>query len=262
MAKGRLNKKVVAFIQARVKSTRLPHKVLLPIADKMLIEHVIERLKRASLPDEIMLCTSTHPDDRVLMEIARKNNIGCFAGSEEDVLQRFIQAAEKSRADVVVRATGENPLIDPFYLDRAVEKHFERGVEYTSVEGLPDGVRIEVIDTLALQKAHKLADNPTKSEYMTLYFRDDFFKVHSIGAAEHLKRPHYRLTVDNPEDLELMREIYKALYKPGEIIPLEDVIRFLDNHPELVQINSRIIARQIRREVVTRGQPRIKIIEE
>ncbi len=255
-------KKVVTFIQARVKSTRLPRKVLLPIEDKLLIEHVIERLKKAEIPDEILICTSTHPDDRILIEIAERHKIGWSVGSEEDVLDRFIQAAEKSKADVVVRTTGENPLTDPLYLDRAVKEHLERGVEYTSVERLPAGVRAEVIDAPALKKAHQLAANPTKSEYMTLYFREDFFKVHFIEAEERFKRPHYRLTVDTPQDMELMRQIYKALYKPGEIIPLGEVIRFLDNHPELVEINSRVIPKKVRREVVMSRQPKIEIVEE
>lgn len=255
-------KKVVILIQARVKSRRLPQKVLRSIEDKLLIEHVIERLKKTEVADEILICTSTHPDDQVLKEIAERNKIGWSAGSEEDVLDRFIQTAEKSKTDVVVRTTGENPLVDPFYLDRAVQEHLELGAEYTSVNGLPSGVRVEVIDTHALKKAHKLADNPEKSEYMTLYFEEDFFKVHFIEAEERGKRPHYRLTVDTPEDLKLMREIYRTLYKTGEIIPLEEVISLLDSHPELVEINSHIIPKKVKREVVMRGQPKIKIIEE
>jgi spore coat polysaccharide biosynthesis protein SpsF len=259
---GEDTRRVVTFIQARVKSVRLPQKVLLPLEDRLLIEHVIERLKRTKIPDEIIICTSTHPDDRILIEIAERNKIGWFAGGEEDVLDRFIRAAEQSRADVVVRTTGENPLVDPSFLDRTVREHLERGTEYTSVEGLPSGVRAEVIDAAALKKAHKLAANPEKSEYMTLYFREDFFKVHFIEAEERLKRPQYRLTVDTPQDMELMRQIYKALYKPGETIPLEEVIRFLDNHPETALINSHITPMKVRREVVRNGQPRIRISEE
>jgi len=262
LGEGRVKKKVVILIQARVKSTRLPRKVLRSIEDKLLIEHVIERLKKAEVADDILICTSTHPDDRILIEIAKRNKIGWFAGSEEDVLERCIQAAEKSKADVVVRTTGENPLVDPGYLDRAVHEHLRLGAEYTSVVGLPVGVKAEVIDVQALKKAHQLADNPEKSEYMTLYFKDDFFKLHFIEAGERLKRPHYRLTVDNPEDLELMREIYKALYRPGEIVSLEEVICFLDNHPELAEINSHIIPKKVRREVVMGGQPKIRITEE
>jgi spore coat polysaccharide biosynthesis protein SpsF len=260
LGKGRI-KKVVTLIQARVKSTRLPQKVLLPVEHKLLIEHVMERLKRAETPAATLVCTSTHPDDRVLIEIAERNKIGWFAGSEEDVLDRFIQAAEKSQADVVVRTTGENPLTDPFYLDRAVQEHLKHGAEYTSVEGLPSGVRAEVIDTTALRKAHRLADNPGKSEYMTLYFREDFFKVHLIEVEEKLKRPQYRLTVDTPQDIELIREIYKALYNPGEIIQIEEVIRFLDKHPELVAINSHIMPKNVKREVLMSEQPRIIITE-
>ena len=255
-------KKTVILIQTRVKSTRLPKKCLLPVEDKLLVEHVIERLKRASIPDEILMCTSTHPDDQILVEIARKNNIGWSAGSEEDVLERFLQAAEESRADVVVRTTGENPLVDPYCLDRAVQEHLESGAEYTSMDGFPAGVKAEVIDVAALKKAHHLAGNPDKSEYMTLYFKDDFFRVHSIKAEGYLQRPSYRLTVDTPEDMELIRTIYQALYQPGEIIPLENVIRFLDTHPETATINSQIIPKKIKREVTMVGRPKIRLIRE
>ncbi|MFC2020405.1 cytidylyltransferase domain-containing protein [Chloroflexota bacterium] len=255
-------KKTVILVQTRVKSTRLPKKVLHPIEDRLLVEHVIERLKRASIPDEILMCTSTHPDDQILVEIARNNNIGWSTGSEEDVLERFIQAAEESQAEVVVRATGENPLVDPYSLDRAIQEHLQSGAEYTSMEDFPIGVKAEIIDVSALKKAHRLADNPEKSEYMTLYFKDDFFRVHAIEAEEPLRRPSYRLTVDTPEDMELIRKIYKALYKPGEIIPLEDVISFLDTHPEAAAINSRIIPKKVKREVLMIGQPKIRLIRE
>lgn len=262
MGEGRI-KRVITLIQARMKSTRLPQKVLCLIEDKPMIEHVIERVKKAKIPDEILICTSTHPDDRVLIEIAERNKIGWFAGSEEDVLDRFIQAAEKTKADVVVRTSGENPLIDPLYLDRAVREHLELGMEYTSLKGFPSGVKSEVISVEALEKAHALADNPEKSEYMTLYFAQDFFKVHFIEAGERLRRVHYRLTIDTPEDLKLMRKIYGVFYKSGGIIPLSEVIRFLDEHPEIVAINGHIMPKRVKREVVLRdGRPRIRIMEE
>lgn len=134
-------KRIVILIQVRVKSRRIPQKVLCFIEDRPLVEHVIERLKKAKNADEILVCTSTHPDDRVLVEIAEKNEIGWFAGSEEDVLDRFIQAAEKSQADAVVRTSGENPLIDPLYLDRAIQEHLESGAEYTLTKGFPPALR-------------------------------------------------------------------------------------------------------------------------
>ena len=256
-------KRVVVLIQVRMKSTRLRRKALCLIEDKPLIEHIIERLKRAETPDEIVICTSSHPDDKILVEMAERNGVGWFMGSEEDVLHRFIQAAERFEAEVVVRASGEDSLVDPIYLDNAVREHLKKGVEYTSVKDLPPGVGVEVIDKKALKKAYELADNPDKSEYITLYFKEDFFKVHSVEVEEELKRPQYCLTVDTPEDLKLMRKIYKTLYKSGGTIPVRSVIRLLDERPELVQINKHRMPRRVRREVLVRGgKPKIRIIEE
>ncbi|MFC2066181.1 cytidylyltransferase domain-containing protein [Chloroflexota bacterium] len=255
--------KIAVLIQVRMKSTRLPEKAMLMIEDKTIIEHVIDRLKMARTPDVIAICTSLHKDDAVLLEVARRKGIEGFAGSEEDVLDRFLQAAHWLKADIVVRASGEDPLVEPGYLDKTVEHHIRSGVDYTSTKQLPAGVAIEVISAKALEKAQGLADNSEMSEYMTLYFRDDFFKVEMVEVEEALKRPHYRLTVDTPEDLRLMREIYKSLYRPGEIVSLKEVTRFLDEYPELAEINSHRVPKRVRREVVIRqGRPKIRIVEE
>jgi spore coat polysaccharide biosynthesis protein SpsF len=254
--------KIVALVQVRMNSTRLPRKALLDIEDKPIVEHVLDRLKAARTPALVAICTSTHKDDRVLVELARKKGMPAFAGDEEDVLDRFIKAAYEFGADIVIRASGEDPLVDPEYLDLTVARHVNTGADYTSTKQLPAGVAIEAISTKALEKAHEMADNPEMSEYMTLYFKDDFFKVQSIEVEEELRRPQYRLTVDTPDDLKLMREIYKALYRPGEILTLWEAVRYLDRHAELVEINKNRIPRKVSREVVMRGgQPKIRIVE-
>lgn len=254
--------KTVVLLQVRMKSTRLLRKAMLMIEDKPMVEHVIDRLKEAKTPDSIVVCTSTHKDDSVLLEIAKRKGVKEFAGSEEDVLDRFIQAAHREKADIVVRASGEDPLVDPIYLDRMVEHHIKTKSDYTFAKQLPVGVAVEVISTKALEKAYELADNPEMSEYMTLYFKNDFFHIEAIEVEDRLRRPNYRLTVDTAEDLKLMREIYKRLYKPNKIMDLEEVVQLLDEKTELVRINSHRTPRKVEREVISRqGAPKIRIVE-
>ena len=232
---------VVALIAVRMKSTRLPKKALAMIEDKTIIEHIIERLKSAEMLTSIVLCTSTHKDDKVLLELAEKVKVKSFAGSEEDVLDRFIKAAEIEKADVAVRVTGDNPLIDPRSLDMMVRQHLETGADFTGMDGFPIGSGAQVVSLETLKEAHKLPGSSKHSEYMTAYIKNpEHFNVNIIPAEESLRRPRYRLTVDTPEDLELMREIYKRLYKPGHIVELSDVMKLLDTHPELVKINADI----------------------
>jgi len=253
--------RIVVLLQVRMMSTRLPEKAILLIEDKTIVEHVIDRLKAAKTPDSVVVCTSTHEDDRVLLELAEKNGVKGFAGNQDDVLDRFIKAARWDGADVVVRASGEDPLVDPVYLDKMVTHHLKTGADYTSTKQLPAGVATEVISVPALEKAHQLADNPEMSEYMTLYFKDDFFHVETLEVEESLRRPHYRLTIDTSEDLELMREIYRRLYRLGEIVALPEVVRLLDKSPELARINKKQIPRTVDRIVELRdGAPKIRIV--
>ncbi|RLJ03262.1 MAG: acylneuraminate cytidylyltransferase [Candidatus Aenigmatarchaeota archaeon] len=237
--------KVGILIAVRMKSTRLPKKATRVVSGKTIIEHLIERVKNCKRVDEIILCTSTHPDDSILVEIAQKNGIKWFRGDEDDVLKRFIDAAERFGLDIVVRVTGDNPLTDPEYIDKIVEKQMESGAEYVYIEGLPAGTKAEVMTLEALKKARRLAENPEMSEYMTLYFRDSgLFKVEKVVADKEVYRPEYRLTVDTEEDLDVIREIYEKLYKGG-YFPLIEVIKFLDSNPGVVRRNINVKKRSI-----------------
>lgn len=243
--------KAAILIAVRTKSTRLPKKALAEIEGKPLIEHMIERLKTAKVPDSVVVCTSTHPDDKVLVDIAKRNGVKWFAGDEDDVLRRFIGAAEAVGADVIVRATGDNPLTDPLHADKMMEHHIKTKAEYTYIEGLPDGTKPEVISVSALRKCRELSQNPERSEYMTLYFRDSgMFKVSKLTAEPDFFRPNYRLTVDTPEDLKLMREIYWRLYPKNKAFGLRDVIKLLDGEPELAKINQHVRPKEVKMEIV------------
>ena len=138
------NKKVIILIAVRMKSRRLSQKALLKIEDKTVLEHLLDRLKLSKTSQSIVVCTSVSPEDDILTKIAEKNGVKWFRGSEDDVMDRFIKAADKEKADIIVRITGDNILIDPFYLDKAVKYHLKNKADYTSIDGLPSGVKSEI----------------------------------------------------------------------------------------------------------------------
>ena len=164
-------------------------------------------------------------------------------------MKRFLDATEKfvSSADIVIRVTGDNPLTSPYFIDKAVEHHIKTGADYTSTQELPQGTKGEIISLSALKKAFQLAEDSSFSEYMTWYFtkNPEFFKIEKAPVDDDMKRPQYRFTVDTPEDLELIRQIYKRLYSPGEIIWLKEAIKLVDENPELIQINNHIKSKDI-----------------
>lgn len=252
--------KTVVLIAVRMKSERLPKKAIAEVEGKPLIEHIIERLKTVKVPRSVVLCTSTHPEDEMLVDMAKKNGINWFRGSEDDVLDRFIKAAETEGADTIVRTTGDNPLTDPIYIDKTVTHHLNTGAEYTFVEGLPTGTECEVISVDALKKCRRMAHNPKLSEYMTLYFRDSgIFRTSQVMAEPDVCRPQYRLTVDTPEDLKLIRKIYQRLYAGERVFSLSEVVKLLDENPNLRAINAHLRPKQVKMYFVN---GKMKIVEE
>jgi len=230
--------KIAALIAVRMHSTRLARKALLPLAGRPAIEHLIERVKLAKTPSSVVLCTSTHADDAVLIESAEKMGIKWFRGSEDDVMLRFLQAAERERADVVVRITGDDLLIDPAFLDRAVAHHLQRNADYTSYAGLPKGMETEVVSVSALKTAHELAEDPSFTEYMTHYLRrPDVFRVSEMPVEERYRRS-FRLTLDTEEDYRLLQMLFDRLSGPGKVITTEEILDLLDSRPDLAALNA------------------------
>jgi spore coat polysaccharide biosynthesis protein SpsF len=252
--------KIVILIAVRMKSTRLPRKALAIIEDQLLIEHLIDRIKTCKKVDQIVLCTSVHPDDKILTKIAEKKGIKWFRGSEDDVMDRFIKAGKKENADILVRVTGDDVFISPKFIDYAIDNHIKCNADYSITEELPFGVAGEVIAMQALKKAHRHAEDPSSSEYMTWYLDNpEFFKVNKIHVNEKLKRPQYRLTCDTIDDLKLIREIFKRLYSKGSIIRLKDVINLLDKNPDLVKINAHVKEKNVKDKINVRLRKEIDL---
>jgi spore coat polysaccharide biosynthesis protein SpsF (cytidylyltransferase family) len=245
---------VLALVAVRLKSSRCPRKGIADLAGKPLILRLNERIEKAEYPERIIWCTSVNPQDDPLETLAQDNNVEIFRGDEMDVLSRFIAVAEKHHADHIIRITGDNPLTDPDMMDFMVEKHIEHKAEYTFVaeNDMPRGTRVEVMSVPALKKCAELAQDLSYSEYMTLMFRrEDFFNVYQVEPPmQEIKRGDIRLTVDTPEDLKVVQAVYENFN--GSPPPLADVIRWIDDKPEIKAINQRILPSEISEDINVR----------
>ncbi|MDP2726974.1 MAG: glycosyltransferase family protein [Dehalococcoidia bacterium] len=226
--------KVVAIVQARMGSTRLPGKTMAEICGKPLLQHLLERLQRARSLDAIVVATTERAEDDVIADFARAFGVGVFRGSSEDVLDRFVKAAEAWEAQVVVRICADSPLTDPAQVDRAVESHLAQQPDYTYNHlpacGLPDGTGAEVISIEALRRVSRVATSPQHREHVTKYILDNpkEFRVQMVMAEPDVSRPDLRVDVDTPQDLALLREIHQALYRPDRPLDIKDVIVWMD----------------------------------
>jgi spore coat polysaccharide biosynthesis protein SpsF len=227
-------------IAVRMKSTRLPKKALLKIKGKTVIEHLIDRLKIASEPACIILCTSTHPDDAILAEIAEKNGIESFRGSEDDKLERFLGAAEKFSLDFLAAVDGDDILCDPVYVDRTIQTLVETGADMVRCNELPLGTACNGLKVDALKKVCEMKGE-SDTEVWGGYFTDsDIFKVIDIIPEEELKRPDIRLTLDYPEDFKVFEIIFDNLYTSGSVFNLAEIVSILNKKPEILEINRKV----------------------
>lgn len=239
--------RVVAIIQARMGSERLPGKVLRDLMGKPMLAHMLERVKRAQSIDAIVVATSRLEQDDAVAELAQDCGVVVFRGEEEDVLSRYVLAAEEVAAEVVVRLTGDCPLIDPGTIDKIVDDFLKGGADYvaTYVENsYPRGLDVEVFSHSTLLQVNELAPmgkNPAR-EHVTWLIgrRPDLFRLRLIEAEEELHRPRYRLCVDTMDDFRLIEAIYRQFYRPGEIVDIKEVLVFLDTHPEVAALNAHV----------------------
>ena len=234
--------KVVAIIQARMGSTRLSGKVLLSIGGKSMLARVIARVGRAHMIDEVVVATSTQPQDDQIVQECQMLNVSCFRGSEDDVLDRFYQCAAKHDADVVVRITADCPMIDPEVIDQAVFTFFNKQADYAS-NGLqrtyPRGLDTEVMTIAALKRAWQEAKLHFQRAHVTPYIHRNpqEFRLEPILAGSDNSK--YRWTVDTQEDLNLVRTIY-ARFGNQDTFSWLDAAMLMKMDPNLAKINQHI----------------------
>lgn len=235
--------KIIAIIQARMESTRLPGKVLKTICGKPILQHIIERVRFSKYLDEIIIATSNHKADDAIERFANKYNISVYRGSQENVLQRFAECAKLYKADLIVRLTGDNTLVDSDIIDKGIETYQEEELDYLYYqEGLPIGMAVEIFRYEALVRAYKEASDKECLEHVTpyLYKNEDIFKIkRSVCKDKQLQK--LRWTIDTEEDLKLVEAIYNELYpKYQEKFNLEDIMLEYNQHPEWNKINNSV----------------------
>jgi spore coat polysaccharide biosynthesis protein SpsF len=241
--------KVVGILQARMGSTRLPGKVLMQAAGMSLIRHMVDRVRRATRLDELWLATSVDPANDPLADEIDSTGIPVFRGSEGDVLSRFAAVAEKTGADWIVRLTGDCPLHDPEIIDAVIGyavDHADRPdyVCNSLRPTYPDGLDVEVFTRDALSRAAREATTPLQREHVTPFIHRHHdgpgpFRVgHYLGPADF---SHLRWTVDEPEDYQVVKEIFDALYPVNPHFGWLDVLALVTRRPELIVGNSRVV---------------------
>ncbi len=236
---------VLAVIQARMGSTRLPGKVLKTIAGKTMIERIFDRLKACNEVDTIALATSTNKENDALAEHATHIGLATYRGNENDLISRHGEALRKFKGDALIRITADCPLVDPLIVDEMV-KLFRKSPDFDLVTNIfprsfPKGLDIEIISSEAFAKLDKDVTDPYYRELLTYYIMEhpQTFRIMNFPYEKDLSL--LRWTVDYQEDLEFVEKIYDTLLKEKPIFTMQDVLTLLEEHPELSKINERWI---------------------
>ena len=236
--------KILAILQARMSSSRLPGKILKPILGKPMLTLQIERVLRARCIDSLIVATSTDPSDNPVEELCQDLGVECFRGSLDNVLDRYFQAAKHYKAQNLVRLTGDCPLADPDVIDEAIQYFLDHDFDYVTNGGdeptFPDGLDVEVLKFSALKAAWENATQPSDIEHVTPYItkQPEEFKLGVFKG--HPDRSHMRWTVDAPRDFEFVYRVYQELYPVNPQFGTDDILDLLQRKPEIGQINSDI----------------------
>lgn len=232
----------VLIIQARMGSTRLPGKSTLNLGGKPLIGWVIHRLKKTSQVDKIVLSTTTKTEDDILEEIGLEYEIDVFRGSENDLVDRYYQAAKKYKANLIVRVPGDNALPEPKEIDRVINYHNNNGNDFSSNfpdvaqhgyphNGYPDGIGAEVINFEALKRIWNLSSSPRNREHphTNFYENPKMFKIGVLECPEEIRRPDIILDINTKEQYEFVSEMYEYMTANYIEFGIREVIKWYDN---------------------------------
>lgn len=239
--------KTVATIEARMTSRRLPGKVLLPAAGRPMLAHLIERLKRVPTIDAIVVATTGNTADDPVAQLAQAEGVGCYRGSENDVMSRVLEAAESASAEVIVEITGDCPLIDPMVIDQTVRLYRHNDCDYASnvqVRSYPMGMDTQVFATSTLRRSFEMTDDPWVREHVTPHIRRNpqLFRQVTLVAPAELTWPELGLVLDEPDDYVLLRRILEHFAETKPLFDCRDVIELLRHrHPEWVDVNSQVV---------------------
>ena len=237
--------KIVAIIQARMGSTRLPEKVMKEIFGKPVILWDMDRISLSKLIDEIVVAIPYGKENDVIVDTIKEYNdkIVTTRGSEDDVLDRYYQAAVQTNADVVVRITSDCPLIDHVVIDHVIEQFLDNDCDYCSnslTRTYPRGLDTEVFSFKVLDEAWNKAKKDYEREHVTPYIIENLDKFKLLNVANDIDFSHLRWTLDTKDDFEFISAVYKRIYPKKQLFLMDDVLELLDRESELVEINMHI----------------------
>ena len=247
MRNDKKNLKIVTVIQARMSSTRLPGKVMLPLSGKPLLIRMYERVQRSNIAGKIIVAVTTDPEDQVLVNLCNENKITVFRGNPTDLLDRHYHAALLYNADAVVKIPSDCPLIDSEIIDEVIGYFINNYDEFDYVSNLhpptwPDGNDVEIMKMSSLKEAWLKAKRQMEREHTTPYFweKPDEFKIGNVLWNTKLDYSMtYRFTIDYKEDYDFINRVYAELYPIKKDFSLNDILRLLEEKPEIKKINEK-----------------------
>jgi len=232
-----MNKNIDIIVQARIGSTRLPGKVMKLLEDKIVLHHVVERLRRSKYARNVIICTSILEQDDVIYNFCINNNIFCFRGSKQNVLERYYETAKHFNSEYIVRVTSDCPLVDARFIDLMIEKYFELNLNYLCPKyygnhKFPDGFNGEIFNFNLLKEANENA-NVNELEHVTTYIIKkyktfDFDYPVNYEKYKNIDFSMLHLSLDTPDDYFLLTQIYKTIYKNNKQFGIEDVLEYLN----------------------------------
>ena len=248
----KFNQTAIAIIQARTSSTRLPGKVLKPLADRPMIWHIVDRARVCRLVDRVVVATSAESSDDALAAYCVEHGIDCYRGSLDNVLSRYIDVLKQYPHDYYVRITGDCPLIHPEFIDRQIQAlgAHDGDMIYTDICSTLLGGQ-GVHSSRSLRQVAERSSHPDDCEHVgARYFVEhpEQFRIIGLGMPAHLQDNRWRLTVDEEADYQLIVKIYDALYG-GTPIPIEQVVQWLEIHPEQAALNCTVEHSAINKEL-------------
>ncbi len=231
-------------------SSRLPGKVLAEAQGRPMLELMVERLKFVPELDEIVIATTVNATDDAVEGLARRLGVGVWRGSEDDVLVRVLDAATAHRADVIVELTGDCPLIDPVIVSRVIQRYRELGVDYVSnclEVTFPSGMETQVFARNILADVARRTSDPVDHEHVSyyIYTHPELYSLGNVAAEGIDARTDLRLTLDEPADLALIREVFTALRPQRADFSLGDIARFLDANPAIAALNAAVVEKNV-----------------
>lgn len=238
--------RIVATVEARMTSSRLSGKVLMPAAGMPMLEILIRRLKKVVHLNEIIVATTVNPDDDPVVALAGRLGVGYFRGSEEDVLARVLGAARHYKADIIVEITGDCPLIDPVIVGQVIDLYLNGNCDYASNVGpvtFPIGMDAQVFSTRLLERSDREGKTAEDREHVSWYIRHHpQMRRVNLSAPKELNWPQLGLTLDEAKDYELLKNIAEH-FNPELFFSCGDILKYLRENPQLLKINQDVVRR-------------------